>query len=139
MQVHPSHGHVPAYRRSDFSQSIDRSRPRTLLTKNTIRSGSLEYLYTDTGESATVPNIWYNQTVEANVERLRWHATQYDERVRQLIENPPIGSTKEGVRRDIRLHRARAVIAREAAAKLEREQETFFYQVSEYISVRNPA
>jgi hypothetical protein len=64
--------------RPDFAQSIDRSRPRGLLTANPLRSGSLQYRYTDTDETITVPNIWYNQTVESNVSRIRYDATCHE-------------------------------------------------------------
>jgi hypothetical protein len=132
MQAQLSREYVPTYMRPDFAQSLDRSRPRELLTANPLRSGSLEYRYTDTGETTTVPNIWYNQTIAANVARIRYDASRYDEHVRQLTENPPIGYSKEAIRREISQYRRRASIAREAADRLERGQESFLSQVSDF-------
>jgi hypothetical protein len=131
--------YTPAYLLADFSQSIDRTRPRTLLTQDPIRSGTLQYRYTDTGETVTAPNIWYTQTVEANVARLRFQAEQKDEHARKLSEDPPYGESKQTLRREIARARAYAELLREAARKLEREQEAFFYQVSDYLSARSPA
>lgn len=132
MQAQLSREYVPTYMRADFAQSLDRSRPRELLTGNPLRSGSLEYRYTDTGETTTVPNIWYNQTIEAIVSRIRYDATCHDEKVRQLTESPPIGYSKEAIRREISQYRNRAIIAREAAHRLELEQESFFSQMSDF-------
>lgn len=62
---------LPPYLREDFSQSLDRTRPHELVIRmhkgkpvNPSRCSCLLYRYTDTGETATVPNIWYNQTLE---------------------------------------------------------------------------
>lgn len=67
---------LPLYLLPDFAQSIDRERPRELVLPlfkgepvDPSKMGSLKYRYLDTGETATVPNIWYNQTVEM---RLSW-------------------------------------------------------------------
>jgi hypothetical protein len=51
--------------------------------------------------------------------------------------HPPIWSSKEAVRHDIRLHRAKAKSTRQAAAKLDREQEGFFFGVSDYFAASN--
>jgi len=124
--------------RPDFAQSIDRSRPRGLLTANPLRSGSLQYRYTDTDETITVPNIWYNQTVESNVSRIRYDATCHDEKVRELTEKPPYGYSKAAVRREIGLYRRRALIARQAADKLERERELFLFSMSDFFRTHFP-
>lgn len=72
---------LPPYLDPNFSQSLDRSRPHELVIKmhkdkpvDPIRQGSLTYRYTDTGELALVPNIWYNQTREMRVLHWEWEA-----------------------------------------------------------------
>jgi len=62
---------LPPYLREDFAQSLDRKRPHELIVRShkgkpvdPSRCSCLQYRYTDTDETATVPNIWYNQTLE---------------------------------------------------------------------------
>ena len=57
-----------------FQQTIDQNRPHTCLTGNTKFSGQLEYRYDDTGETVTVPNIWYNQSYRTRAEASLWEA-----------------------------------------------------------------
>lgn len=81
---------LPAYLREDFSQSLQRERPHELVVRfvngrpvHPFRQGVLTYRYLDTGDTVTVPNVWYNQTVQA---RLGWWKFQVEystERLRQ--------------------------------------------------------
>ena len=72
--IYPNNCYSP-----NFSQSLDKERPHTLLTKNPKRSSCLNYRYDDTQEEAVVPNIWYNQTYQTRVESVRWDALQCEE------------------------------------------------------------
>jgi hypothetical protein len=79
---------LPPYLREDFAQSLDRSRPHELLVKthkgkpvDPSRCGNLQYRYTDTGETVTVPNIWYNQTFEM---RMSWWSFELQRRIEVL-------------------------------------------------------
>lgn len=72
---------LPPYLRKDFSQSVDKARPRELLLPQVKgkpadpkRLGCLQYRYLDTGETCTVPNVWYNQTQAMRVEHWEYEA-----------------------------------------------------------------
>jgi hypothetical protein len=73
----------------NFEQCIDVNRPHTLLTENTQHCGSLLYRYNDTGESVTVPNIWYNQTYQVRVQSLLFEAARTQEMGEKFMANPP--------------------------------------------------
>jgi hypothetical protein len=68
------------YLRPDFAQSLERNRPHELLARfadgrliHSKRCSTLKYRYLDTNETVTVPNIWYNQTLEMRVAYWVWH------------------------------------------------------------------
>lgn len=79
----------PPYLDPRFAQCIDRTRPRVLLDqldrKGTVRPhhrcSDLLYRYTDTGEEALVPHIWYNQTQDMRIEHWKHSAADVDERL----------------------------------------------------------
>jgi hypothetical protein len=71
---------LPPYLRPDFAQSLERSRPHELVARfeggkliAPNRCSTLQYRYLDTSETVTVPNIWYNQTLDMRVEYWAWH------------------------------------------------------------------
>lgn len=111
--------HTICCMRSDFSQALDFTRPHTLLTENSKRSGNLEYRYDDTGESTLVPNIWYNQTYQVRVEAIRWDAKLADERAAQYDRNPPFGMHPDAAADIARRYRERATRIRAEADKME--------------------
>lgn len=78
----------------NFGQSIDITRPHTLLTVDTKHNGQLEYRYDDTQEVVTVPNIWYNQTYQTRVAGVRWQAQLRDEAADRYLRVPPLNLTK---------------------------------------------
>lgn len=94
--------------RTDFAQSLDVDRPHTLLTQDTKHSGSLEYRYDDTGETACVPNIWYNQTGLVRAQAVRWEATKELERAAHMEKYPPHDMTTAMVKNICQRKRERA-------------------------------
>lgn len=82
---------LPPYLREDFSQSLDRSRPHELLPQRVkgkeldpSRCGNLRYRYTDTAETCTVPNIWYNQTRDMRVSWWEFEVSRRQEHVKSV-------------------------------------------------------
>lgn len=110
--------YVMACMRPNFSQSIDTSRPHTLLTENMKRSGTLEYRYDDTLETVLVPNVWYNQTWQVRVEAVRFDATRADEQAQKYEKNPPYGMTAQMAADIARRYRERAVRIRAEADRM---------------------
>jgi hypothetical protein len=101
-----------------FEQSIDTTRPHTLLTKNTQSSGSLVYRYDDTLENISVPSIWYNQPYQDRVAFVRWQAELEDERAAKLKKSPPYNMVPARVNELILRHDARATQIRSEAARM---------------------
>ncbi|MNR71332.1 hypothetical protein D3C71_19470 [compost metagenome] len=103
---------LPPYLREDFAQSLDRDRPHELVPTmvrgkpvDPKRLGSLQYRYLDTGATTTVPNIWYNQTVEMRKEHWRFELRIRLEQVQALRERLELAKACtthffEGVPRD---------------------------------------
>lgn len=102
-----------------FAQSVDPDRPHTLLTENTRFSGSLLYRYDDTGETVSVPNIWYNQTFDARVAYVRYEAQMQDAHAARYENNPPYNITQAAAKDIARRHRERADRIRAEAARME--------------------
>lgn len=112
----------PPYLREDFAQSVDRTRPLELIVPviagkaaNPIRLSCLLYRYLDTMETVTVPNIWYNQTVEMRVEHWRWQADYMLQLVLKAKEQLAYverftGETYMGMKTSIAVHRARVEV-----------------------------
>jgi hypothetical protein len=80
---------LPPYLRPDFAQSLERKRPHELVARfaggkliSPNRCSTLQYRYLDTGETVTVPNIWYNQTLDMRVDYWAWHL----DNVREQLE-----------------------------------------------------
>lgn len=100
--------YIAPYMNPNFSQCLDKTRPHTLLTKNSKRMGCLTYRYDDTGDEALVPNIWYNQTYQIRVEAVRWDAGQMIERAVRYETEPPLGMAKWQSDQIAQRYRARA-------------------------------
>jgi hypothetical protein len=137
MTTHPPY--VPAYLRPDFAQSLDRSRPRTLLTNHPSRSPDLRYRYDDSGQTVTVPNIWYNQTIEARAGHLRWQAENYEIRAAALRANKPYWLAPQLVLKLADRLMTRGLVYREVAKRLEHDREEFFFQVTDHLTQLNSA
>lgn len=105
--------------RADFSQSLDASRPHTLLTENPKRSANLVYRYDDTGETALVPNIWYNQTFQVRAEAVRWDAMRAEEKATEYEAGPPYGMSVAAAADIARRYREYAVRIRSEATRIE--------------------
>ncbi len=79
---------LPPYLREDFAQSLDRTRTPELVVPEVKgkkvdprRLGCLTYQYEDTGETVTVPNVWYNQTVQMRLDWWRFEAQRLEVKV----------------------------------------------------------
>lgn len=105
--------------RKDFSQALDSSRPHTLLTENPKRSADLVYRYDDTGETALVPNIWYNQTFQVRAEAIRWDAMRAEERAIKYEAGPPYGMSAATAADIARRYREYAARIRSEATRME--------------------
>ncbi|MBK3780126.1 hypothetical protein G3A43_07635 [Paraburkholderia aspalathi] len=122
---------LPPYLLEDFAQSVDRTRPLELIVPviagkaaNPIRLSNLQYRYTDTMETVTVPNIWYNQTVEMRVEHWRWQADYLFTLAQKAKEQLAYverftGATYMGMKTSIAVHRARV----EVQKRIERHED----------------
>jgi hypothetical protein len=106
-----------------FSQVLDKNRSHTLLTTNTKQSGQLLYRYNDTGEETLVPNVWYNQTYQCQVESLRWYAQQDIERAIKVETRPPVGMTKAASDQIAQRYREKAARLNEEADRIQSEGE----------------
>jgi hypothetical protein len=111
---------LPLYLRPDFAQSLDRDRPRELIIplvkgkpapEKLKRMGSLEYRYLDNGETTTVPNIWYNQTLEMRLswwsfeeQRTREALARAEARLAEMEANEEKRPSREGAR-ELRMYR----------------------------------
>jgi hypothetical protein len=137
MTTHPPY--VPAYLRPDFAQSLDRSRSRTLLTSHPSRSPDLQYRYDDSGQTVTVPNIWYNQTIEARVGHLRWQAQNYEIRAAAVRDNKPYWVAPRLALKLADRLMTRGLVYREVAKRLEHDGEDFFFQVTDHLAQFNNA
>jgi len=73
----------------DFQQVVDYSRNRILLTTNPKETAQLEYRYTDTGETVSVPNIWYNQTNDMLADFFLFQAEQFIAKANVLSKSLP--------------------------------------------------
>lgn len=104
---------------TQIEQSIDPARPHTLLTGDIRRSGSLVYRYDDTGETVSVPNIWYNQPFDARVSVVRWDAEKQAEHAAQIKKYPPFGLSPSAVADLARRYLERAARIRAEAARME--------------------
>lgn len=102
----------------NFEQCIDVNRPHTLLTENTQHCGLLLYRYDDTGESVTVPSIWYNQHFEVRVESLLFEATRTQERGEKFMANPPLNMGVEAAKNIGLRYLARAERIRSEARRM---------------------
>lgn len=108
---------LPAYLLEDFAQSLERERPHELLpqvvggkVRDPSRCAHLRYRYLDTGETATVPNCWYNQTPamrqaywDFEAERTAQTAKQWRERLAYLTERAQQSPSDEQLARDVRM------------------------------------
>lgn len=105
--------------RPEFAQSLDCTRPHTLLTENPLRSGTLEYRYDDTGEPVLVPNIWYNQTSSMRVGALRFDAKTAEDTAERYERNPPLSLTPQAAANIACRYRERAARIRAEASRME--------------------
>lgn len=62
-----------------FEQSVPPDGNWALVGPYDKRSGILTYEHRETGQRITVPNVWYNQPVEARIETMEWYAARHDE------------------------------------------------------------
>ena len=53
-------------------QTLDRTRPHTLLTTNPGKLAFLEYRYEDTLDVVSIPNVAWNQPAELQIQHLEW-------------------------------------------------------------------
>lgn len=102
-----------------FKQGIDVSRPHTLLTKDPIFAGYLEYRYDDTSEQVSVPNVWYNLPFELRVHSVRCDAQRQVEFADQLRNSPPYNMTPERAAAKGQQHMERAKRILAEAARME--------------------
>lgn len=108
-------------RQPRFTQTLDKSRPHTLLTQNVRTSGLLEYRYDDTGVVVSVPNCHYNQPYWVRVDYLRnWLAGKAQQQAETLRRNPPFGMSKERGHALAAQHQAYARKIREEADRMEK-------------------
>jgi hypothetical protein len=117
---------LPPYLREDFAQSFDRARPHELIVQviagkpaDPIRLSCLQYRYMDTQETVTVPNIWYNQTLEMRVAHWSWQADFLATLVRKAKDQLAYvaqfkGETYMGMKTSIAVHRARVEVEQRA-------------------------
>lgn len=103
----------------NFQQSIDATRPHTLLTPSTQFSGSLEYRYDDTGEVVSVPNIWYNQPFQARVGWIRYQAQLAEDAATQLKRFGAYKASPQAINILIQKHTSRAEGIRAEANRIE--------------------
>jgi hypothetical protein len=61
-----------------FEQSVPPDGNWALVGPYDKRSGQLAY-QNESGEQIAVPNVWYNQPVEARIEAMEWYAARHDE------------------------------------------------------------
>lgn len=101
-----------------FEQSVDVSRPHTLLTINTRAHGSLLYRYDDTGEAVTVPNIWYNQPYLTRVGAVLYEADRRDEFATRIESCPPLHVSRDSAADIARRFRERANKIRSEAVRM---------------------
>lgn len=108
--------------RSNFSQSLDRTRPSVLVTPGKIaqKQHQLEYRYTDTDEIVLVPNIWYNQTVAMRVGFYRFCVKREFEYAEQLKKSPPVDTEPEVIEREIAYAHERAAALEAVAEGMEK-------------------
>jgi hypothetical protein len=106
--------------RAAFAQSVDVTRPHTLLTEDCRHSGSLLYRYDDTAELVTVPNVPYNQPAAERVQYIRWQADGVHDQAQRLRTNPPYGVSEAVARRMVQSRLERAERMRREAARVER-------------------
>lgn len=104
--------------RSNYAQSLDVARPYTLLTENAKRSGILEYRYDDTLETVLVPNVWYNQTWQMQVETVRFEAARAESQTQTYERTPPYWMTEQMAADVARRYRDRAVRLRAKADRM---------------------
>ena len=107
--------------RGVFIQSIDVSRPHTLLTKNTKWSGSLVFRYDDTGELVNSPNVPYNQTFQVRAEAIRWDADRLEAQGAALVKNPPYLLTPAAVSQQAARIKLRVARIREEANRMHKQ------------------
>lgn len=107
--------HAPASGKPAFQQMLSRKRPHTLLTQDQTATCALVYRYLDTGETATVPNVWYNQPPAL---RMMGHAEQVERYAKKLEVNPAKNLTPAENQKLIEQYRQRAQAFRDTAEKL---------------------
>jgi hypothetical protein len=78
---------LPLYLREDFAQSFERERPHEMIDwagrnrgLEAEKSSWFQYRYLDSGETVTVPNDWYTQTLAMRISHWRWHLQYRQER-----------------------------------------------------------
>lgn len=124
-------------RSPDFDSRLDRTRPRTLLTALRQHAARLRYRYDDTGQTVTVPSLWYNQSIDARVAQLSWDAGQHELHAVRLRRDPPRSLPPQLTRGIADKLMTRALIYREVAKRLEREGESFVASAHEYLEQLN--
>lgn len=102
-----------------FQQAVDAARPHTLLTANPKFSGSLLYRYDDTGETITVPHIWYNVTTPMRVAAVRADAQLAIDNAVRFATNPPFPTSRQAGLDIARRYRARAARIKAEADRME--------------------
>ncbi|MBU6355792.1 MAG: hypothetical protein KJS79_03535 [Rhodospirillales bacterium] len=99
-----------------FMQSIPPGEWK-LAQGNSASAGQLIYANPE-GQRVAVPNIWYNQPVEWNIEAMLFYARRAEEQAVRLeaeAANPPLGAEDPDWHRREHLHRA--ADARDVAAR----------------------
>lgn len=102
-----------------FQESIDATRPHTLMTTDAKFSGQLDYRYDDTGEIVMVPNIWYNQTFKERVAWIRYQAQLSEDFGKDIQRNGSLKLTPQQAQALAQKHFARAAAIRAEANRVE--------------------
>lgn len=69
-------------------QEVDTTRAHELLTENPEYAAQLVYRYADTGETISVPNVWYNQTPAYRVMCLLARAEYFRHKAETFLQVP---------------------------------------------------
>jgi len=114
---------LPLYLREDFQPFLDKDRPHEPLPQpRALKSGTLRYRYTDTGEEVVVPDAWYNQTREMRLAYWTAEVQQAHERMtsaqrQQAMLQEPRHARLQGARLPEALKDAALLESRWAARK----------------------
>jgi hypothetical protein len=109
---------VPAYQKPGFQQTLDRTRPHELLAHAPAFDSTLQYQYLDTGETVTVPNVWYNQPATLRVMATLHQAEVCDRHAKGLELAPVKSLTPAANQKLIEQYRQRAQALRDTVEKL---------------------